>query len=278
MIAVSGVGCEDLPPNSYLPEPFVEAYLIVDEPIEGLRIHISQSVTDTFRSESGVVDNATVEITSGDRVYPLVYRVVDGRGEYHLPDTTVLVEPTTRYDLKIRLDDGTLITGTTTTPARIQWIRAPDSVLRYPKDTINLPKDSVRISWTPAPGLSEYIIGVTCLDTLDYGRYLEPPVEERNRRIERFFEQGAPRYNDAGRIGFTQGTEVPVTWFAFKWFGRHDIAAYAPDRNMNNWFKLTHFSQNPQYNPLYGSVNGGIGVFGSASVARREIFLYKNQP
>jgi hypothetical protein len=225
-----------------------------------------------------VVSDATVEIRSGDRIYPLVYRTVDGEGEYHYPDSTVRVEPETRYDLKITLADGTLITGTTTTPGRISWVKEPDTLLQYPKDTITLGNDSLHISWTAAPGLSEYIVGVTCLDTLEYGKYLQPPTSERNRRIERFFEQGAPRYDDAGRIGFTQATEVPVAWFAFKWFGRHDIVIYAPDRNMNNWFKMTHFAQNPQYNPLYGSVTGGIGVFASASVARKVIFLVKNQP
>lgn len=140
-----GAGCEDLPPNSYKPEVVVEGYLIVDRPIEGIRINISQAVTDTFRSERGAVADAAVEIKSGERVFPLVYRVVDGKGEYHYPDTTVLVEPTTRYDLNIRLADGSLVTGTTTTPGRIDWIKRPDSVLSYPKDTINLTSDSLRI-------------------------------------------------------------------------------------------------------------------------------------
>lgn len=281
LVAASSLGgCEDAAPTEYMPQPVVEAFLIVGEPIRDIRVTLSQSVTDTFRYRNSAVANADVKLISGDRTLQLQYRENDRVGEYHYPDTTVLVEPSTRYKLVVTMPDGAVASGETTTPIQIAWINAPKTPMRYPLDTAALPRpaDSLALSWTPAPSVVEYIISVRCVDTLGYGIYLDTPTSEKNRRIQRFWEENAPFYDDVARLGFLQEPRTPVSWFAFKWFGRQEVTVFASDAAFVNWYKMTHFQNPPSFEPLLGNVTGGIGVVASASVARKEILLLKNQP
>jgi len=65
-------------------------------------------------------------------------------------------------------------------------------------------------------------------------------------------------------------------WSAFKWFGLHEVAVMAADWNLVRWY-LQNVGVNA-VNPLLGSVEGGIGVVGSAYAIRDTFFLLKNQP
>ncbi len=273
--------CQNSAPLDYTPEYFVEAYLVVDAPLQNVFVGRTQSLTDSVRAGQGSITDAQVQILEGEgtniRTYTLRY--LQATRSYSLADTTVRVKPATRYRLQIRTADGANLTGTTYTPNRIAWTRNVKPILYYPQDTLALVSpDSLSIAWTAEPNTVEYLIASTCLDTLEYGKYLMPPTTEKNRRIERFFEANAPRYDDITRYGFLQSNSVATVWTAFKWFGRHTITVYAPDRNFLNWFKLTNFQGNASYDPLFGSIEGGYGVFGSASRVVGETFVVKNRP
>ncbi|MBC8145035.1 MAG: DUF4249 family protein, partial [bacterium] len=262
-----------------IPETVVEAFLIVGEPVHDIRVLRSQAVLDTFRYSNTAIKDADVRLIVGDRELQLAYRDGGDVGEYYLPDTTYRIEPSTIYKLIVTTKDGAVLTGETKTPIQIEWIDAPVDTLWYPKDSLQLEApDSLALSWTGAPGISEYLVSVKSLDTLGYGEYLKPSTQERNRRIERFFEEGAPDYDDVARINFVQATGVPLVWFAFKWFGRNEVKVFASDASFINWFKMVQWQNPATYQPLLGNVRGGLGVVASASVVSREVFVYKNQP
>ncbi|MCE7933242.1 MAG: DUF4249 family protein [Chlorobi bacterium CHB2] len=275
----SATGCEDLPPDAYIPQYALEGYLLVDKPITNISLTRSQSVTDTFKFDKGGVPNADVKIITGGNVYQLQYRNDNRSGGYFYPDTTVRVQPNTTYKIEVRTADGSLLTAQTITPERIAWITPPKSSLQYPVDTLSLPSpDSLKLRWTIAPNVVEYLISIRCDDTLEYGKYLEPSTGERNRRIERSYEKNVPLYNDVSRWGFLLHNETPTVWAGFKWFGRHTVTVYAANDPMARWYKLTHFGANPTFDPLYSNVSGGVGVFGAASIAESKVFVTKNQP
>jgi len=281
LAAILLTSCEDAPPTGYVPEYAVESYLIVDKPITGVVISRSLAITDTFKMENSVVKDAVVEISSPSETFILQYRAKPkGGGEYFNPDTTKLIQPSTLYTLKVTTKDGKIVTGSTTTPERINWLpgKGPKPVYQYPLDTLKLPSpDSLRFYWTPAAGVSEYLISLECLDTLEYGKYLTPPTNEKNRRMKRFFDQeDSPQYLETTQYGFLQATYAPFVWNAFRWYGRTQLTAIAPDYNFVKWFK-SRWTGN-QYDPNLGSVKGGVGVFASASIATQEVFVLKNQP
>lgn len=281
-LAVLITGCEDAPPNDYVQQYVVRGYLIVNEPIRGIQLTRSLPVTDTFRIERSVVDDADVRLLVDGRALQLQYRAVTGgAGEYYLPDTTELVKAASRYTLEITTKDGTNLSAQTLTPSPFAWVRPPIDKVIIPKkgDPAYLkPPDSLNLIWTEEAGVPEYLISVRALDTLNYGRYLEPETSERNQRVDpQIDEFDLPRYNETTRWGFLASVKTPIVWAAFKWYGPQEVTVYAADRNMINWFKMTQWAGNPQYDPLLGNVKGGVGVFGSAAVIRADHFLLKNK-
>lgn len=270
--------CEDEPPNAYEPEPFIEGYMLVNEPIHGIRVFVSQPLDQAFSYTTGIVPDADVKVIGGGETYQLDYREVDGVGEYYYPDTTVTTKEMTEYRLEVTLNDGTFLTGTTTTPKAITWTIEPKATLQYPADTVNLPTpDSLEIAWTPGNN-SEWLIAVFSLDTLGYGKYLTPPTDEVNDRTNNldFFEDPEiPQYYSNVRWGFLQSTRVPTVWTAFRWYGRNDVVVFAPDKAMLDWFKVTQFQGTAEYNEAFSNIEGGLGVFGSASRIKKEVFLLK---
>ncbi len=274
--------CEDLPPNVYIPRIFVEGYLITDEPIGFITIMKSQTVLDSFDYSNSLIKDALVEIIevssdNGNIRYRLDFHQEPIPG-YYYSDTTLKVKPETKYRLEIRLGNDEIITGETITPSRMLWKIPPRDTLYYPMDTLNLPSpDSLKIKWQPADNILFHLIRIRCLDTLNYGKYLNPPTDEMNRRISRPWERNVRFYNDVSRWGGPlPATEAPVIWSSLKWYGLNEITIFAPDYNFLRWF--IHNQRRPQYEPLLSSLNGAMGVFGSASSIRKEAFIIKNQP
>jgi len=276
------VGCEDPVPSDYVPQYYVEAYLIVDEPIDGIKLMKTQPLSDTFKYENAIVRNADVRIRFNGKELKLQLRDT-GDAEnwaYFYPDTSLKIEPNVKYDLEIVTVDGVRITGTTTTPERFGWVAPPPDTIYFPKDTIKFSdQEPISIKWSSVKSVLYYIISVKCLDTLEYGKYLPSPTQEKNRRVYNPFDDRRQRsryYYDVTNWDAIPNTEYPLTWLLFKWFGKHKVYVYSPDFNFLRWI-LQQFRGN-QVNPLLSSVNGAIGVFGSASRIEKEVFLIKNQP
>lgn len=272
--------CEDQPPTDYVPVPFLEAYLEVGEPIENIIVAVSQPLTVAFEYSSMMAPDAEVVISTGGVDYPLEYIETGGVGSYRYPDTTYRIQPETKYSIRVRMADATVMEAETVTPKRIEWINPPRSVLQYPQDTTALfSDDSLRISWTPGDS-QEYIIRATVLDTLRYGEFLTPATEEINARTNNvpFENTESPTFYTTTRWGFLQASQAPTLWVAFRWYGRNEIAILAPDKAFLDWFKATQWGgRSVEYRPEYSNVRGGIGVFGSASIIRQEVFLLKRK-
>lgn len=275
-------GCEDQPPTDYIPAPFLEAYLVVDQPIENIVVGISQPITERFDYARMMTSSAEVVISADGRDYPLVYVESNGVGTYRYPDSTFKVLPETRYEIRVRMPDGTIMQAETTTPKRIEWVSRPRDVLQYPQDTTQLfSPDSLRIAWTPGNS-PEYIIRVTVLDTLGYGSYLMPVTGEINERTNNlpFEDPGDPQFYTKTRWGFIQTSQAPTVWAAFRWYGRNEVAILAADKALLDWFKATQWGgRSIEYRAQYSNVRGGVGVFGSAAMIQHEVFVLKrNKP
>ena len=276
-VSIIAIACEDAVPNDYQPKTMVEGYLIVDEPIGRIIVLRTQPVRDSFNYANSLIRDAAVRIIGDDRIFDLV---IDSDGEYgyYYPDVTYLVKPNTSYQLEVRLADGTLITGSTETPSRFNWVKKNPKLMQYPIDTINLPlNDSLRIEWEKVPNVSFCGISVKCLDSLNYGMYLNPPTEELNRRMYRPFQGDESwRFQEMTSFSLIQATKTPVVWWAFRWFGLHEVSIIVPEWDMVMWMMQAFAS--PEYNPLLSNVEGGMGVFTSCSMVKDTVFVLKNQP
>lgn len=276
--------CADPVADDYRPQNVVEAFLIVGDSLKGIQIKRSQPTDVKYDSSKSWLRDAQVNITVNSQTIPLSFRVVNGVGEFYDPAGHI-VQPKTRYSLSISLSDGTQMSAQTTTPDTLYWIKAPKPYMQFPKgnDSVTVPsQDSLALSWRSAdPAISEFWISVQALDTVEYGKYLPVPTEEKNRRIG---DPEAPHNQDLyqGEVtqwGYLFGNSVPVVWRVFRWYGKFELAIWATDKNMNDWLKLLQFQGSPKtYDPNQGSIKGGYGVFGSAAVIRGGCFIIKNQP
>lgn len=274
LVSLSLIACGDDVPTDYKAENFVEAVLLVDHPIDNIKVLRTQPISSKFSYYQAFIKDAEVVIIGDNREMLLSFRDDSLNPRYYFGENDYLVKPSTKYRLRIKLKDGSILTGETTTPERSQWLQKPNTYIQYPLDSLNLPPSDT-IAWQKVPGFDYYMIAVVALDTLEYGKYLNPPTIERNRRIYKpYLEERF--YKELSQSAFLPATRTPVVWSTFKWFGLHEVVIYTPDWNFTRWF-LQNLSSS-QLNPLLGSIEGGLGVFGTASVLRDTLVLLKNQP
>lgn len=266
--------CEDKPTSDYIENHIIDALLIVNQPIKNINVIKTQPIFDKYEHANAIVKDATVQIEGDGQIFNLKYVPKDtiqiGSYEYN---NEYLVKPNTLYKLKVVLNDGKVITGETITPNIFDWTKPPKNIVQYPKDTMKLPSTDT-IAWSKIAGIDYYIIGLICQDTINYGKYLEPPTEELNRRAG--FIRGENYYKEISSYAAIPNHRLPVVWRFFKWYGKHKISIYAPDYNYLRWFLQMISKQS--IDPLLSSVEGAYGYFGSASMIQDTFFLMKNQP
>ncbi len=271
---ISLVSCEDPAPTDYKPEIVVEGLLIVDEPIRHISVIRSQPLIDSFDYNSSLVADAIVKIKGDGREFILDYNPPqNGKPGYFYSDTTYLVKSEMLYELEVTVDNK-VMKGSTFTPKRTDWIRSPKPYIQFPFDSIGLPPTD-SIEWKKTEKTEFFLISITCLDSAGYGEYLQPPTNEKNRRIERPFR------NDRSFRELTSFTPIPVSstpivWSVFKFYGKHRVSIYVPDFNFLRWFAQAQARS--QVEPILQSINNGYGYFGSASIISDTAILLKNQP
>lgn len=262
----------------YKPETVVEAYLIVNQNIENIRVMKTQPLYTSFNFDDYDVKNATVQIVGDGQTFDLQYDNENNAG-YYYADREYKVKPNTEYSINIKMPDGAIITGKTMTPAQTKWNK------KFPKE-LQFPKDSTRqvskefISWDKAEMASNYYLTVSCLDTLHYGKYLNPKTDEMNRRTftisNRLGQNSKKDFNEYVTTVFLRSNSAPVIWSLFRWFGKHAVSVFALDENMMKWMLQNHNQKN--LDERLSTINNAIGCFGSASVVRDTVFILKNQP
>lgn len=270
--------CEDDAPFDYKEEHYVEAYLTVGQPIEHIKFYRTVPLDEVYSEESAFIDDADVTIYSENNdEFKLEFRNEPAPGYYY--NDNYIVKPETFYYLRIKTAEGNIYTDTTRTPSIFEWEKEPVSSLTYPADSLNLPPapDSTRLYWSRSGNISFYLVNVKCLDTLNYGQYLEPPTEEKNRRVPLPFKEVNQLYRDQTTINLIPNITSPVVWFAFRWYGNQEITIQAPDNNYLKWY-LQYLTLNGDvYEPLLTTISGGaFGVFGSVAEIKANAFLYKS--
>ena len=283
LIVLVGCEAERDPSSLFGPDAsgvlVVDALLIVDKPLP--QVLISETVKANagyFERWEGVGD-AEVVITQGEQTF--LYRPGSAR-RYLPPPNAPLVLPNTTYNLRVR-SQGREATAQTITPDRldIQEVALLDDetleVIRPLKryEDGNVEENRVvyqdgllEMRFDPLP-VSGYQIAIESLD-----RSSDFLVNS-----DFFDEINFDRYGSSPALEASDGN-LRMPWFIVAYAGPHVIRIYAVDKN---WFDLIRsvpeFFQDDDGNafqpgglagdnferPLF-HVDGGIGIFGSASV------------
>lgn len=285
-IIIAMMSCEDPVPTDYEPQNYLEAALIVGQPIDNIVLMRTQPIQDTFNYEKSLIRDAEVIITGDGKEFKLLIDANGLRGYYS--NEPYVIKGNTKYNINIRLSDGATITGNTLTPDTLNWIREAPKTIQYPIDTVKKEsRDTLIWEGIPTPVIFNgdvkdgfWGISIIALDTLQYGTYLDDvPDSELNRRLFRRNSNSSndSRYKELANWGIIPSKQTPVIWQYFKWYGLHEISVYNMDNNYLSWV-LQRITQS-EYDERLSSVKGnGIGVFGSMTAIRDTFFLIKNQP
>lgn len=282
LTALVAAGCEDPVPTDYKEEVMLEGLLLVGEPLNNIRILRTLPVTDTFSFERASITDATISVQADGIDIPIEF-VSDSRGgTYRAADTAYRIQPDVLYSVTVQAKGATL-TASTRTPAPFAYTAPPRPWLQYPHPDSLLVSvdDSLLVSWTAVPDVDLYIISLTCLDTMGYGRYLDPPTQDSNRRTVRpnpdFFDQsGTLIANEPTTLGATRFPTSQTVWGVFRWYGLHELRIYAPDKAFRDWVDLVGSGRRSSYDYRRSNVRGGLGVWGSASLVKARTSLLKH--
>ena len=291
LIALVGCEAERDPSSLFGPDAsgvlVVDALLIVDQPLP--RVLISETVkanVGSFGRWEASVDDAEVVITQGERTFLYSPGFAAGYYYYMPPPNAPLVLPNTTYNLRVR-SQGREATAQTITPGRFDIREAAlldDETLevirplnRYEDGNVQenrvvYQEGLLEMRFDPLPA-SGYHIAIESLDPESDFVVYSDLVDEDERA-------GFERYGSSPAFEATDGI-VRFPWFAVAYAGPHVIRIYAVDKN---WFDLIRsvpefFQDDDDGNafqpgglagdnferPLF-NVDGGIGIFGSASV------------
>ncbi len=265
------------------PTLVVDAVLLVGQPMPPLYLRRTSAPGAPYDPESlGVVD-ARVAILREGGAYPYAADP-DSTGKYLPLGAPTVVEPQTRYRLEVEVGNETLRASTTTPPPlRIGWAVLLDAQTRAEQSRLRLFDEAGGTVYTAPENQLRYLEGLlevyfapvqaagyqVAIFSMDPGSpfLVEADFLEEDDRAD--FE----RQGDSPAIADTRG-KVSLPWFAVAYAGRHLFRVYALDQN---WFD--YIRTNPATNPGFGGglagdnferplfrIEGGIGLFGSASV------------
>ncbi len=281
-------GCErDLFNANEVGVVVVDAVLRVDARFPAIRVGRTLDPTQPFDPVAAVEENADVRIT-GDGMELFYVRSPDQRGVYVPGDPAALVMPDTMYELRVLTADDELITARTRTPPRvgaIDWLVLNDDgtevvgEFTHFEDVGDQVYEDNQVVYSDgllearfARDLSDprqiaYEVGLFSLD-LDSDFVIDPE----------FFDE--EDFDDLDRIisspmFVAEEGEIRLPWLAIYFAGRYKFYVYSVDRN---WFDLVRSLPEAEAGFTVGGntgdgfdrplfhVEGGIGLFGSASV------------
>ncbi len=235
----------------------VDAVLYVDRPLPEIRVTRTRAANIAFVEEAVAVNDAEVTVLQGLAEYR--YESVGHQGRYLPPPGSPKVRPDTEY--RLRVDAlGREVRGVTVTPGRIsldeitileetsmEVIRRfdPESTRR---NQVAYREGLIEIRFEPLD-VEAYQVIVLEGEPDDEGG--SPPLEARDGRLR-------------------------LPWFAIGSSGEHQVEVYALDRNLFDFLRSVEASGQNAFGfgslagdtferPVF-NLDGGIGVFGSASL------------
>ena len=267
----------------------VDALLIVDRPMPALFVRETVGAGEVYTRDRAGVTDAEVIVSGG--VNDFVYRSdASEPGRYVPPAGAPMVLPETTYALTVR-SQGREARATTITPSRLSMREAvlvDDQTLREIRKLKTF-RDGTNAVFEAPENRVVYQEGRldARFDALDVPGY-QISIESLDLDSEVVVDSdllSEEDYADLERWGVSPAFEardgtIPMPWFAVYYAGRHIVRIYAID---HNWFDLIRsvpeFFQDEEglaFQPggLAGDnferpifrVEGGIGLFGSASV------------
>ena len=263
----------------------VDAVLIVDQPLPALLLSRTVAPNEPSTPENSIVSRATVIIEELGS-WQMVYRESSQWPGVYVPEAGLIVDPEKTYELSVFTEEEERLTAQTITPPRFSvdaWVMVDTQSgavvrqLRTFTELGNLVYEAPENQLPYAEGILEarfqidadqgFQLGVFSLD-LDSDYVIDPPFfeDEDFEDLER---------NVSSPAILAEAGTIRLPWFSIYYEGRHLYKIYRADEN---WFELLRSIPEGDGGLVFGgnagdnfnrpafNIQGGIGLFGSASV------------
>lgn len=264
----------------------VDGVLLVDQPLPPVFVRRVLPANQRYSQTAAGVTDARVQIVQGSQVFEYAADE-DWPGRYVPPPAAAQVEAQTEYRLEVEVA-GKRVQARTTTPDRVRvretvlvdeatmevlrslktFAEAGDEVYTAPENQLVYRED-----------LLEIRLENVAVDAYQLGMFAtEPNLKLLDDDILDFFDEDdseALRANESPPLSVSDGI-VRMPWLAVLFAGRTLVKVYALD---HNWFEYARSSSDRQeqggfagglagenFERPFFEVEGGIGLFGSASV------------
>ncbi len=274
----------------------VDGLLIVDKPLPSIFVRQTVGPGQIYTRQAAAVTDAEVVVATGGQT--VVYRAdPDSLGRYLPPANAPLVLPERTYSLTVR-SQGRQARAQTTTPGRLSVVDAvllddqtlavirrfktfkdgKEVVYTAPENQVAYQEGLLEARFNPL-AVKGYQVGIESLDR-DSELVLESDLLDEKDYAD------LERYGSSPAFEAKDGT-LRLPWFAVYYGGRHVLRFFAVD---DNWFDLIRsvpeFFQDGDANAFqpgglagdnferpFFHVEGGIGIFGSASMDSLGFFV-----
>ena len=263
----------------------VDGVLLVDHALPEMFVRRTLPPSQAYRREAAVVTDAEVHIFQGDQVFEYAPDPTSP-GRYLPPPEAPQVEALTEYRLEVDVE-GKTVRASTTTPERVrvqqavlldedtqEIMRALKSFAEVGDGVYTAPENQL----TYLDGLLEFHLNTVAVEGYQAAIFaLDEDPQLADEDLGDFYDEedaDALRVNQSPPLAISDGI-VRWPWFAVAFTGRSLIKVYAVD---HNWFEYARSSPDQQEQGGFGGmagdnferpffqVEGGIGLFGSASV------------
>lgn len=266
----------------------VDGVLLVDQPLPPIFVRRVLPANQLYRQTAAGVADAQVQVVQGSQVFEYAADE-DWPGRYVPPPAAAQVAAQTEYRLEVEVE-GKKVQARTTTPDRVRVremvlvdeetiavlrplktfadVEAEDEVYNAPENQLVYREDLLEIRLETA-AVDAYQLGMFALD---------PNLKSLDDDILDFFDEDDPealRANQSPPLSVSDGI-VRMPWLAVLFAGPTLVKVYALD---HNWFEYARSSSDQQeqggfagglagenFERPFFEVEGGIGLFGSASV------------
>jgi hypothetical protein len=264
-IALFGGCAEPTSSTPYKKQVVVNALLYSGSSADTVKLQWTGDVAQYYDPVQYAIQGAVVKISGVGFVFEdsLIYDPTNP-GRYYSNDPSKIIEPTKTYAIYIQTPDGITITGSTTVPDTFS--------ISY--STLN---DGDTVKYDPFAPLNEF----QWTPSRFHGTYL-PTIESKDLNaalIPKFFDRDTLNNPKPQKIGYRVGlpkdqTNTILPWIFLTYFGTTAIDVFAIDENYNDFLNQLIPAQGGELSEIRYKLNGGIGVFGSATRAKGGITIY----
>jgi hypothetical protein len=257
-------GCkEPTSPNEYRNELVVCGFLIANENVPDITVRRTARIDEFYTPEAVAITNALV-IVAGNGLVDTLEHSRGIPGTYYSTHSTIgpgrwAIKPATSYTLTVIAPGYPVVTGTTTVPDAIELTNRAD----IPRQLTYL-DGSLRLEWNANNHYADFLFSVTSLDSPAV------KIDRNNPHADTTRLPGRTKF----QFGLYGMDHTIVPWFTFNYYGRNSIAISAIDSNYYDFIRQT-IVEGTDIRDIRFSLQGGVGVFGSAAIDSIEITLVK---